>query len=77
MICMEKMIDDGLTVTMASPELQAWFFEVGDQMAADYRTKDPWAAKILDSQEAFHEKYMRYGTLLPWWGNNLVPGAGQ
>lgn len=76
MICLEKMLDAGLTVTMASPELQAWFFKVGDEMAADYAAEDPWAKKILDSQQAFHDQYMKYGTVLPWLGNTLVPGAG-
>ena len=72
---LEKMKKEGTTFIQASPEMQAWFFEVGDQMARDYTKKDPWAKKILESQQAYHEKYMKYGTCFPWLGNNLVPGA--
>ena len=68
MVFTEKMVKDGVTINHASPELQAWFNEVGDQMANDYAQKDPWAKKILDSQKVFIEKYKTYqGALAPYF----------
>lgn len=56
----EKMIEEGLTVIDASPELQDWFYEIGEEMAMEYAEKDPWAKRILESQKAFIEKYDEY-----------------
>jgi len=55
-----KMLDEGLKVTKASPELQRWMNEKADQLAEKYAAKDPWAKKILDSQKAFLKVYNKY-----------------
>ena len=66
MVLTEKMIKEGVQINKISPELQAWFNEVGDKMAEEYAAKDPWAKKILDSQKSFIEKYRKYqGAIAP------------
>jgi TRAP-type mannitol/chloroaromatic compound transport system substrate-binding protein len=62
------MMQEGVTVNEASPELQAWFNEIGDKMAEEFAQKDPWAKKILNSQKEFVEKYKKYqGRLAPYF----------
>ena len=56
----KKMIDEGLNVTKASPELQKWMSKKADELAEKYAAKDPWAKKVLDSQKAFLEKWNLY-----------------
>ena len=66
MIFTKKMIKEGVTINKVSPELQAWFNEIGNKMAEEYAAKDPWAKKILDSQKAFVEDYRKYqGAIAP------------
>jgi len=77
MYYLEKMVNEGLKITKASDEFQAQMFKVGDDLAVKYSADDAWAKKILDSQAAFHAKYMKYGVVLPCYGNSLLPGAGE
>lgn len=68
MVFTEKMVEEGVTVNTASPDLQSWFDSVGDEMAEQYAKEDPFAKKVLDSQKAFVEKYRKYqGLLSPYF----------
>jgi TRAP-type mannitol/chloroaromatic compound transport system substrate-binding protein len=64
----EKMIQEGVTINKVTPELQAWFNKIGDDMAEEYAKKDEWAKKILDSQKAFIPSYQKYqGAVAPFF----------
>lgn len=66
MVFTEKMVKEGVQIIKISPELQAWFYEVGYKMGEEYAAKDLWAKKILDSQKSFIEKYRKYqGAIAP------------
>jgi TRAP-type mannitol/chloroaromatic compound transport system substrate-binding protein len=55
-----KMLDEGLKVTKASPALQQWMNEKAEELGKKYAAQDPFAKKILDSQEEFLKTYNRY-----------------
>ena len=63
----KKMLNEGLKVTKASPELQAWMKEKGDELAEKYAAKDPWAKKILDSQKAYLKTWNSYYDNVRWF----------
>jgi len=66
MVFTAKMIEEGVNINKISPELQAWFNEVGDKLAEGYAAEDPWAKKILGSQKTFIDSYREYqGVLAP------------
>jgi TRAP-type mannitol/chloroaromatic compound transport system substrate-binding protein len=67
MVAWEKMIDEGLKVTKASPEFQAWMTKKGDELAEKYAAKDPWAKKCLDSQKAYRDRYEKFAVHSVWF----------
>jgi TRAP-type mannitol/chloroaromatic compound transport system substrate-binding protein len=63
----QKMVNAGLKVTKVSPELQAWMDEVANGLAEQYASKDPWAKRILDSQEQFLKTWDGYFDYVPFF----------
>ena len=67
MVLWEKMIKEGLKVTKASPELQSWIDQIAEQLAEKYAAQDPWAKKIIDSQNSFIRRYKKFSDSFIWF----------